>query len=100
MSQLGIGLLLALAFAAPVHAQRAVIGLHFGFPLYWPPPYYYYPYYGPPPVYYPPPVYPPYVLAPPEPPRYFFYCPATDAYYPYVRECPQGWQRVPAEPPR
>lgn len=62
-------LVLALLLAAPAQAQRIVLGLQFGFPLYWPPPYYYYPCYGPPPIDYPPPAYPPYVLAPPEPPR-------------------------------
>jgi hypothetical protein len=28
------------------------------------------------------------------------YCAESNAYYPYVRECPGGWQRVPAQPPR
>jgi hypothetical protein len=27
------------------------------------------------------------------------YCAGSNAYYPYVRECPSGWQRVPAQPP-
>jgi len=29
----------------------------------------------------------------------WFYCPAAKGYYPYVNECPAGWQRVPAQPP-
>jgi hypothetical protein len=28
----------------------------------------------------------------------WYYCPAAKAYYPYVRECASGWQRVPARP--
>lgn len=27
------------------------------------------------------------------------YCAGSNAYYPYVTECPGGWQRVPAQPP-
>ena len=30
----------------------------------------------------------------------WFYCADSKAYYPYVRECPGGWQRVPSTPPR
>ena len=30
----------------------------------------------------------------------WFYCPDSKSYYPYVRECPGAWQRVPAQPPR
>jgi hypothetical protein len=29
----------------------------------------------------------------------WYYCPDSKAYYPYVKECPGGWQTVPAEPP-
>lgn len=29
----------------------------------------------------------------------WYYCPKSKAYYPYVRECPGGWQNVPAQPP-
>jgi hypothetical protein len=28
----------------------------------------------------------------------WYYCAAANAYYPYVAECPAGWQRVPAQP--
>jgi hypothetical protein len=28
----------------------------------------------------------------------WYFCPNSNAYYPYVRECPGGWQRVPAQP--
>ncbi len=30
----------------------------------------------------------------------WFYCAGSNAYYPYVRECLEGWQRVPSTPPR
>lgn len=92
---------------------------------YWGPgPYYYYPYAAP--YYYPPGpyYYPPAVVAPSQPPVYverdqqpapstppapstqppqssqsWFYCPSARAYYPYVKECPEGWQRVAPQPP-
>jgi hypothetical protein len=28
----------------------------------------------------------------------WYYCAASKTYYPYVSECPAGWQRVPAQP--
>ncbi len=31
-------------------------------------------------------------------PGYWYYCQAALAYYPYVRECPAGWQRVAPQP--
>ncbi len=31
---------------------------------------------------------------------YQYYCPQSNAYYPNVRECPRGWQRVDAQSPR
>jgi hypothetical protein len=27
-----------------------------------------------------------------------YYCPEARQYYPYVKECPNGWQRVAPEP--
>ena len=30
---------------------------------------------------------------------HWFYCKESGGYYPYVRECPGGWQMVPATPP-
>ncbi len=33
------------------------------------------------------------------PGNWWFYCPNSKAYYPYVRECASGWQRVPPQPP-
>jgi hypothetical protein len=91
-------------------------GVTLGFPLYGPA-YYPGPYYGYPGYAYPAPAYgyPPVVVAPAVPPVYveqevvrtapsqaqgdWYYCAASKAYYPYVAECPAGWQRVPAQPP-
>ena len=33
------------------------------------------------------------------PAGYWYYCQASNAYYPYVRECPAGWQQVAPQPP-
>lgn len=60
-------------------------------------------YFYPTPVYpYPDPYQPPLLVAPSSPatPQYWYYCPHPAGYYPYVSECPRGWQRVPAEPLR
>ena len=62
------------------------------------------------PLFYPPPVYydaPPaveYVEPPPanstQQPGYWYYCPDSNQYYPYVQQCPGGWQPVaPQQPP-
>jgi hypothetical protein len=101
----------AALFSSPADARRghARIGVFIGGPL-WYPPYYYYPPYYPP--YYPavvnvPPTY--YVEqgspAPQAPaaattlaPGYWYYCNGPDGYYPYVKECPGGWQRVSPQP--
>jgi hypothetical protein len=88
---------------------RVHFGVHLGAPLFWgypyyapPPPYYYAPVYHPAPAYYPasPPVY---VEregqaqeAPPQ--SWWYYCEQTRSYYPYVKSCPGGWQRVPPTP--
>jgi len=99
-------------------------GIFVGGPVYWPGyynrPYYYYPPYiyppvvaaptAPPPIYYCPPV-----VAAPAPPfaslegyaksadvpsqAYRYYCNDAQAYYPYVKECPGGWQQIVALPP-
>lgn len=80
-------------------------------PFYAPYPYHYpYPYYVPapvvvqptPPVYVqqPEPVAPaPAAAAAPAAVSYWYYCVASKAYYPYVKECPAGWQRVSPQPP-
>lgn len=63
-------------------------------------------YYYPAPVYpYPNPYVPPVVIQTtpaqqgPAPTQYWYYCAASKAYYPYVAECPGGWQPVPVTPP-
>jgi len=84
---------------------RVSFGLHFGVPLfyqpwhYYPAPYYYYPA-------------APVVVQPPAPPVYversdvvpegagsWYFCRESNSYYPYVKQCPGGWTRVPAQPP-
>lgn len=88
-------------------------GFYFGSPYpYYP---YAYPYWGPPYPYYPPAV----VAVPSSPPvyiekgggrdaapaqsdaqAYWYYCASSNAYYPYVKQCPGGWERqVPMPPP-
>lgn len=88
--------------SAAAHGVR--FGFHFGFPVYAP-----YYYYAPPPVYY----YPPVVTAPAPPvyierseaqsappaEHYWHYCPDSQTYYPYVKECRSQWQRVSPRPP-
>lgn len=88
---------------------RVVIG-----PLWsswaYPPPYYFHPHHYRPVVIerYDPPVYierqapprpaptPSTAAAPAPAPQtnYWYYCAASKAYYPYVQECPSGWQKV------
>ena len=36
--------------------------------------------------------------APPQAQQYWYYCQNPQGYYPYVGECPGGWQPVPAQP--
>ena len=90
---------LALLALSPPASARVFVGVGIGGPYYYGAPYYYYPrpYYDPY-YYYPPPavVYaPPAVVVQQAPAAYWYYCPAARAYYPYVRECPTGWQAVP-----
>ena len=105
----------AIADSALAHGRyrsRAHIGLYFGVPLGglgWYGPSYYSPYYYPP--------YPTSVVVVPQQPQtyiqqdappapaaapaqgYWYYCADAQAYYPYVKECPAGWQRVTPQPP-
>jgi len=100
--------LAALSSSAFAHGRsRVFVGFNFGFPGYYHP---WYPaYYYPPPVYYYPaaPVY----VQPPAPPVYversdtipegpgtWYFCREANGYYPYVKQCPGGWMRVPAQP--
>ncbi len=85
------------------HGSRLAIGLSIGLPLaaYS---YYHYPRYA---------YYPPYYVAPvvvlqqppvyveqfqPPAPAYWYFCAESRAYYPHVRECASGWQRVAPQP--
>ena len=91
------------------HGGHAHFGVFIGAPAYWYPPYYYHypPYYSP--------YYPPVIAVPSSPPTYieqggaqpapsqsnwWYYCADAKTYYPYVKECPAGWQRVAPQPPR
>jgi len=80
------------------HRGHAGVGVLIAAPLFWP-------WYGAPSYYY-----PPVVAAPSSPPVYvergddlaaqspsndWYYCAESEGYYPYVKECPGGWQRVP-----
>jgi hypothetical protein len=96
--------------SAQARGPSVHLGFYWGGP--WGSPYYYAPYY--PPLYYPPayyPYYPPAVQAP-SPPAYieqqeaprndaqawWYFCAESKAYYPYVKSCPGGWQRVSPRP--
>jgi hypothetical protein len=76
------------------------VGIYFG-PIWgpwWGPPAYYYNYSAP--VVVERPVYvetPPVVQAAPTI-SYWYFCRAANAYYPYVKDCPAGWERVAAKP--
>ena len=77
-------------------------GVIVGAPAFW--------FYPPPPPYY----YPPLVAMPSSPPvyieqgaaqyppaqpgGYWYFCADAQAYYPYVKECPGGWQSVAPQP--
>jgi hypothetical protein len=89
------------------------IGPYWGGPGYYPP-YYYAPYYPPVVVQAPAPAPQVYIeqqpvpATPPPPPAapvaaapstYWYFCPAAKGYYPYVKECPGGWQKVLPQPP-
>ena len=75
------------------HHRNVFVGGAFGWGWWYPPPYYY--------------AYP--VAVPGEsvtyveqgeaevvqPGRWWYYCESSAGFYPYVRECPAGWERVP-----
>ena len=96
----------ALAGGRHRHHSHLSLGFHFGVPLGW-----YHPWYwSPPPVYYP---VAPVVVQPPAPTAFversdvvpegtasWYFCRESNGYYPYVKACPGGWERVPARPPQ
>lgn len=117
MKWLKPALLLVLVLSGTIVSDAAMarghfrLGVYVGGPVFWPGygPYYYPPYYPP---YYPA-YYPPVVVTPPAAPVYieqgaaqaapaqdswWYYCNDAKAYYPYVKECPTGWQRVAPQP--
>ena len=88
---------------------RVYVGPSVGWVWYdAPPSYYYYPY---PPVVAVPAAPPTYIEqgqppAPEQPPapapapsNYWYYCSKPEGYYPYIKQCPGGWQRVASQPP-
>jgi hypothetical protein len=100
--------LATLSGAALAHGGRArvTLGFHFGYPVGfyhpWYPAYYYPgPYYYPAPVVVQQPAPPVYVErsdSVPEGPGTWYFCREANGYYPYVKQCPGGWTRVPAQP--
>lgn len=108
--------LLSSEVALADHVRRhAGAGVYVGAPYGWYYPYRYYPY-----PYY---AYPPVIAAPQYPPvyiekesseeeteenseqsgpeqeYYWYHCSKPEGYYPYVKECPNGWEKVTPHPP-
>ncbi len=91
----------------PYYGFGFATGPFLSYPYYYYPYYQYYSYYP----YYP---YYPYTYAPtyrpsqrvivrdrkPAMDTWYYYCRKSDAYYPYVRRCPDGWEKLPAVPPQ
>lgn len=116
---LAAGSVWAHGYARPYYPRSTVqFGVYFGdpwlhpayrypVPVYWPPVYVAPP--APVVITQPPPVYieqnvPPQPAAPSTPAAasletgYWYYCAQSQAYYPYVKECPHGWQKVAPAP--
>ena len=83
-----------------------IYGLGFGLGYYGSP--YYSPYYAYPPAVVTVPSSPPVYIeqgggqaapAPQGQSNYWYYCAGSQAYYPYIKECPGGWQPVAPQPP-
>jgi hypothetical protein len=92
----GVGCLLASDTASAHWHGRVGIWIGPG-PYWWGPPYY--PYYYPPvvvadPLYAPPPA-----VQVPAPQSYWYFCRESNTYYPYVSQCPGGWEQVTPQPP-
>lgn len=92
-----------LSYGIPIYTPRYIAAPFYAFPGYaFPAPVYAYPpvavRYSPPPV-----VYVERTIAqaesmPSQDQNDWYYCAGSRTYYPYARECPGGWQRVPAQP--
>jgi hypothetical protein len=97
-------LMLAGSGAAWAHGVRGHVGVYLG-PTWgpgwgYPPPYYY-----PPQVVVVPPSQPPVYIerqdeAVPhsEAQQYWYFCKSAKGYYPYIKECPEGWHKVLPQP--
>jgi hypothetical protein len=95
---------LAVSTSALAHGRVSIgVGVGFGYP-FWGPPWGY-----PVPYYYPVPVVPAqsvtYIEQRSAAPAsdggaWWYYCDAARGYYPHVRECPSGWQRIAPTPPK
>lgn len=85
--------------SAWAHGPRVRLGVHFGGPV-WGPVWYPSPYYYPPQVIVVPPPAPPpvYIEQTEAPQNYWYFCKTAQGYYPYVKECPDGWQKVLPQP--
>ena len=89
------------------HNGYSSFGFYFGAPFYSYPYYsypYQYPYYYPPAIITVPATPPVYIQRSPSaaqqnPPGYWYYCNNPEGYYPYIKECPNGWQQVEPVPP-
>lgn len=102
-----LALLLLGMGGAWAHGGRVGVGVYVGpywSPWFYPPAYYYPPQVvvvpqAPPPVY----IEQPAASAAPaasEAQQYWYYCASAKAYYPYVKECSEGWQKVLPQPTR
>jgi len=96
LTKLFIAVLLVVASTTVLARGRVHFGVHIG------------PYWGPwwiipPPVVYSVPVdepEPPIVIEQTTSPAdYWYFCRSANAYYPYVKACSEGWEKVPVKPP-
>lgn len=99
-------LMAGLGSSAWAHGGRVRLGVYVGGPV-WGPVWYPPPYYYPPQVVVVPPAPPPVYIEQAEPAaqpvpaqQYWYYCKSGKGYYPYVKECPEGWQKVLPQPER
>ena len=100
-------LMVGMASTASAHGPRVRFGVHFGGPVWgpvWGPGWYPAPYYYPPQVSVVPPPQPQVYIeqqqdaAPDSGQQYWHFCKSSQSYYPYVKECPGGWQKILPQP--
>ncbi len=94
-----LALFLAGTGGAWAHGWRGNVGVYIGGPV-WGPVWYPPPYYYPPQVVVVPPSQPPVYIEQSQPAAqsFWYYCKSAKGYYPYVKECPEGWQKVLPQP--